>query len=244
LITSRLLVALGASLALHVLVIATMRAPQRLPVVVAAPPLVVELAKEKPAPEAESVPAAPVTGPAQRTHEQRIARQHETLPAAKPVSPPLAVTQAPTPAIPAPAPVEIAVVSAQQEHPAVANRESAATRAVPSAPSGAPAQNEVRVDTRQALLAYGRLLSQAIAREQRYPPMARENGWQGTVEIALDVAGNRLRDVTVVRSSGYGVLDQRALEMARAVAPLPPLPEALARQDFKVQVPITFRLHD
>ncbi len=138
------------------------------------------------------------------------------------------------------------VASIQQEQPAVVDHEGSVpvTRVPPSPASGLSRQGEAPVDTTRALLAYGRLLSKAIARGQSYPRIARQNGWQGTVEIALEVAGNRLRDVTIVRSSGYGVLDQRAVEMARAVAPLPPLPEALQRQDFRVQVPITFRLQD
>ena len=242
---SRLLVALAASLAVHALVITSMRGPQPSPVLVPAPLLEVELAKEEPAPQAQHVPVAPAVADertSRTTHERRMATQQK---AQQPLPPSPSSIQ-PSPAIPTPVQTEIPVVSMSQEQPAIVSRESPAlaARVTPSAPSAAPAQNEVRVDTRQALLAYGRLLSQAIAREQRYPPVARENGWQGTVEIALEVAGNRLRDVTIVRSSGYGVLDQRAVEMARAVAPLPPLPEALARQDFKVQVPITFRLQD
>ena len=254
----RLLIALAASLALHAFFIAAMRAPQPSPILITPPPLEVKLAKEERVPEvapvAPSVPMPEQIRPKTTTH--RSGNQHKKAqtaamppPVPKPAQPVEAAPSLaqPVPASPNPAPSDMAIESIREERPTLANREApaSANRAVAGPVSSESAAAEVRADSAQALLAYGRLLSQAIAREQRYPRVARQNGWQGTVELALEVAaGNRLRQVTVVRSSGYGVLDQCALEMAYAVRPLPPLPEALQRQDFKVQVPISFRLQD
>jgi protein TonB len=49
-----------------------------------------------------------------------------------------------------------------------------------------------------------------------YPPRARRQGWQGTVDIALAVGGDgSVTEARVARSSGYPALDEVALDAAR-----------------------------
>ncbi len=80
---------------------------------------------------------------------------------------------------------------------------------------------------------------------KRYPPLARERGWEGDVEVVLDF--RRLRpgpEVSVASSSGWTVLDDQALEMIRRAVRVTDLPASLKGQDFRVLVPITFSLND
>jgi protein TonB len=249
---ARLASAFAASVLFHAFVIAWMGQAQRL---LPAPrtPEAIEVSIA-PAAKPQETEESPVVAPARSASSASPAEAvtPRRLAAAPPRKRPprKAATAAPPPTQPT-ASESVALESPPPPPPAAAERPgetmaaelSPPVAAVP-APRFAPAAPPAAGDAK-ALADYGRVLSRAIAREQRYPRLARENGWQGTVEVALEVApGNRLRDVRVVRSSGFGVLDERALEMVRAVSPLPPAPDELQRRDFRVQVPITFRLQN
>jgi len=88
-------------------------------------------------------------------------------------------------------------------------------------------------------------LSLAISarRFKRYPVLARERGWEGTAEVALNVnALLPVPEVVLVRSSGQGVLDQQALEMMTQAARVTSLPPSLKGRDFRVLLPVKFSL--
>lgn len=109
---------------------------------------------------------------------------------------------------------------------------------MPAAAPPAPRQPDAGT-----LAAYGQAVAALLARHQRYPAMAMARRWQGTtmLDLMIDAQG-WLVDVRVARSSGHEVLDQSALEMARAATPLPKVPEALAGLELKLHVPVVFRL--
>jgi protein TonB len=94
-----------------------------------------------------------------------------------------------------------------------------------------------------AVSAYGRHVAGAVALHQRYPRLAQLRQWQGTALLQLELAASgQLQSVRVLSSSGHDVLDQQAIAMVRAAAPLPPLPAALAGQTLTIDVPVVFRL--
>jgi protein TonB len=75
-----------------------------------------------------------------------------------------------------------------------------------------------------------------------YPPEALANRWEGTVWLAILYPwGGGPERISVHRSSGHPVLDDKALEMVQAM-PLPPRPDALRGVEFDVIFPIGFRL--
>jgi protein TonB len=94
-----------------------------------------------------------------------------------------------------------------------------------------------------ALGNYGSLLSREFAKHKQYPRIAQMRGWQGTVRIELhiDANGNIISSI-VSESSGFEVLDKQSLEMVRKASPLPLPPEALHGREFRIIVPIAFRL--
>ncbi len=69
-----------------------------------------------------------------------------------------------------------------------------------------------------------------------------QKGWQGTAEIRLQIgADGKVKNVLVGRSSGYELLDQRAVELVKQMR-LPNVPSAFRAREFTVTVPITFAL--
>ena len=83
----------------------------------------------------------------------------------------------------------------------------------------------------------------AAARQfRRYPPIARENGWQGRAEVRVSFDGARQPALAISRSSGYSVLDRQALEtLSSALAPLPAM---LLGRSFELEFPVVFSLDD
>jgi periplasmic protein TonB len=77
---------------------------------------------------------------------------------------------------------------------------------------------------------------------RRYPPLARENGWQGRAEVRVSFDSVRQPALIISKSSGYAVLDRQAVEtLSKALAPLPPL---LLGRSFELDFPVVFSLED
>lgn len=88
-------------------------------------------------------------------------------------------------------------------------------------------------------------LAIAARRFKRYPPLARERGWEGRVEVAVSVsAWQRGPQSSLVHSSGHAALDEQALSMIEKAAATTMLPESLKGRDFRVLLPIEFTLED
>ncbi len=88
-------------------------------------------------------------------------------------------------------------------------------------------------------------LASAARRFKRYPALAKERGWEGTVDVAINVYTlSPVPDVVLVRSSGRSVLDEQALEMMLQAARVTALPEGLKGRDFGVLLPVKFSLDE
>ena len=81
-------------------------------------------------------------------------------------------------------------------------------------------------------------------RHKRYPPLARENNWQGDVLVAVVVGANGRPTVTLKGSSGYEVLDRQALEMFRQATRAVAVPPALRGKEFVLDVRAVYGLED
>jgi len=83
-----------------------------------------------------------------------------------------------------------------------------------------------------------RLLREKIERAKRYPPRARRWGMEGTAEVQFRIARDgSVEDVTLVKSSGFPLLDRATVETLRRAAPLPVIPGT-------IRIPISYRLHE
>lgn len=101
----------------------------------------------------------------------------------------------------------------------------------------------VSQDLDAARNSYGSQLFRELAKYKQYPRLAQMKGWQGIVklELQMDASGN-VASSNILESSGYEALDKQALEMLRKATPLPLPPEALRGKEFKIVIPIAFKM--
>jgi Periplasmic protein TonB, links inner and outer membranes len=83
------------------------------------------------------------------------------------------------------------------------------------------------------------VISNIVQRHINYPPIARRMGWEGRVLIGFILEPNGdIRDLKVLKSSGYEVLDKEALDaIRRSYKDFPKPPVSVV-----VKLPINFRL--
>ena len=176
---------------------------------------------------------APVPPPPAAQPEKPVAKK-AVKPAPRQIEAPVARER-----IPAPAPVpEQPVVQEPVETPPLA--------AVEPAPAAAPARTAPTAQAPEALSRdqYRVQLIDEARRHKRYPPLARENNWQGDVRVAVALAANGQASVTLRGSSGYEVLDRQALEMFTRAARTVPVPPALRGKEFSLEVRAVYGLED
>lgn len=166
---------------------------------------------------------------------KRVVRRAESAPsriAVREASPVIAT------AVSVPAPV----ASTDASLPGPVHLPSPAPAAV-SVPGEAPSAREgVHGDD---LRQYRVSLASAARRYKRYPALAREQGWVGTVEVALRFhASLAAPDVLLVRSSGRPLLDEQALAMLEQAARATDVPPGLRGRDFQIPLPVQFSLDD
>ena len=107
---------------------------------------------------------------------------------------------------------------------------------------GGVAGGEVRADD---LRHYRVSLASAARRFKRYPPLARERGWEGTSEVAVVLrAGVPHPDVRLMRSSGRELLDAQAMDMVAQAVRVAEMPSGLRGRDLRIELPVRFSLED
>jgi periplasmic protein TonB len=220
-----------ASLVLHALLlfgfpdfIDTARRAVSLP-----PTLIARLMEPEPAP----APAPAETAPAKKAEVTKpVPRMTKPVPQLASPAPPEVKAEAPAPpvetpaAAPAPvaAPPPIAAIAPPSSEPSVSTMNQ-----VPESLS----RDQYRVQ----------LIDEA-RRHKRYPPLARENNWQGDVRVGVAIAADGRSTVTLKGSSGYEVLDRQALEMFRQAARAVPVPPALRGKEFALEVRAVYGLEE
>lgn len=108
----------------------------------------------------------------------------------------------------------------------------------------APA-DDVLVWEKRAEEQYTETISERIRRFQHYPDQARKYRMQGKAILAIAVgADGNVKNVALLISSGYDLLDKVAIDMATSAAPFPRAPLALRGRRLSLRVPIAFRIVD
>lgn len=89
---------------------------------------------------------------------------------------------------------------------------------------------------------YAMLVQKRIAENIAYPASAKGTGFHGTVILNLDLSytGDILGS-SIKNSSGYDVLDEHALSVAREIAPYPPFPPSIEDKELHIEIPVTYR---
>jgi periplasmic protein TonB len=137
-----------------------------------------------------------------------------------------------------PAPVEAPPVAA----PAVPPSPPIAAAEPQPAPSSSPPTVEAPESLSRDQ--YRVQLIDEARRHKRYPPLARENNWQGDVAVGVSIGTSGRASVSLKASSGYEVLDRQALEMFRQAARAVPVPPALRGKEFTLDVRALYGLAD
>ena len=221
--------AIALSLALHGVMlfglsIERKAAPREVP----PPPLEARLAE----------PAAPLPPP-QVEPETPPAPPLVTKPKPRPKPKPRLAKPAPAP-LPQPEPAPAPSPPPPVAEPAPATQPSVARIEPRPAPPG-PSAEQLEAITREQY----RLQIIDVARgHNRYPPLARENNWEGEVLVRMVIGADGAVSRTVRRSSSHAVLDRQALEMFRRAQAAVPLPAALRGRPLDLEFRAVYNLKD
>lgn len=104
-------------------------------------------------------------------------------------------------------------------------------------------ERSVDLPDEESLRGYRMQLAIFAKRYKRYPEMARERQWEGTVEVRVRYAPSAtLPQVDLGQSSGYRELDEAAVGMVTQAVRQSVLPEPMRRKGFQLLLPIQYRL--
>lgn len=121
--------------------------------------------------------------------------------------------------------------SAREESPAPA------AQATIAASNPAPDRQETERQLRTSVL-------ELVAKQLKYPAIARRKGWQGTVHLELHIeADGRISRLRIDKTSGYAALDHAAAD-ALQLASLPHATQWLNGQAVDLVIPVEYRLLD
>ncbi len=86
------------------------------------------------------------------------------------------------------------------------------------------------------------LVRRQIEAAKRYPPWARKQGFEGIVQVQFQILyEGQCRDVKVMSSSGFNILDQAAEETIKRASPFPS-PRMINREMVDIELAIIFDL--
>ncbi|MDD4910632.1 MAG: TonB family protein [Candidatus Omnitrophica bacterium] len=89
---------------------------------------------------------------------------------------------------------------------------------------------------------YVKAVQTKISRSVYYPKVARDAGWEGVVKLSLRILRNgRLGDIKLTESSGYKIIDDASISVAKAQSPYPPFPPQIQDGELWVDVPIVYK---
>lgn len=94
-----------------------------------------------------------------------------------------------------------------------------------------------------SLQGYASLVQKRILDSLVYPLSAREASFEGTVKLSLRLSySGKLLDAAVKSSSGYKILDDNAINVARGITGYPPFPSSVEKEEIQIDIPIDYRL--
>jgi protein TonB len=96
---------------------------------------------------------------------------------------------------------------------------------------------------RVVLAEYGKGIWERASKSGSYPSLALQRGWEGVVKVLVRHARSGVAyQISVKESSGYKLLDEKAVEMVKTACAHYELPDTLAHKAFSAVVPIEFKL--
>ena len=233
--------AIALSIALHGVMLFGLSPERRAGKPAAPPPPLEARLVEPPAPPAPPPPAQPAPPPPPPPPK---------VEPVKPAPPPKpAIKPIPRPKPPPPAPVAKPAPEPQPEsepEPEPARQAPPASptiaRVEPApAPAPGPSAEQLEAITREQ---YRLELINAARGYNRYPPLARENNWEGEVRVRMQIGADGVVSLGVEKSSGHPVLDRQAVEMFRRAQAQVPVPPSLRGKAMSFELRAIYNLKD
>lgn len=230
--------AIALSIALHGVIlfglsIERKAAPREVP----RPPLEAKLVEPAAPPVEAAPPVAAAPAPQPEPVKPKARPKLKPKPLAKPSPLPSPEPVAPPQAPAAEESLPVAPVPESPAPPAVAKAEP---QPAPAAPPGPSAEQLEAVTREQYRL---QILDRARG-HNRYPPLARENNWEGQVLVRMEIAADGRVSLAVAKSSGHPVLDRQALDMFRRAQAQVPLPASLRGKALSLELRAIYNLRD
>jgi len=112
-------------------------------------------------------------------------------------------------------------------------------------PEKSPGDDSVTLDTDEfKFISYNRWLKYKVESVLKYPELAAVSGLQGTLYIQFDIMKDgSLKNLELIRSSGYKILDDEALRSIRDTAPFQALPDGWNMDHYTIRAAVLFYLN-
>ena len=95
--------------------------------------------------------------------------------------------------------------------------------------------------TRKIFFDYYDILRKRIQQNTLYPYHAKQKGMSGIAYISFVLArSGDVKQIVLLNSSGYSVLDEAAMNSVRKAEPFPQFPEKITPEEITLKVPISF----
>lgn len=102
---------------------------------------------------------------------------------------------------------------------------------------------EVIDPEQEAMLRYQDMIKQRIQQERRYPLWAKKQAIEGSVYLSFKVLTNGLtRDIEIIQSSGYEILDREAIKTIQRGEPFPTIPKEINMPSLQMRISLVFKL--
>ena len=95
----------------------------------------------------------------------------------------------------------------------------------------------------ELMLNYQKAVKEKIEDCRRYPYWARKQGFEGIVHLKFIILSTgAVKDIKIINSSGFNILDKEAISTIKRASPFPPIPSELNIFSFPMEISIVFKL--
>lgn len=95
----------------------------------------------------------------------------------------------------------------------------------------------------EPIAGYAGIIQKRVLENLSYPASAKEAGFQGTVKLSLYLSyRGELLEAKIKDSSGYKILDDNAIKVAKGISSYPPFPSSIEQKEIWLEIPIVYRL--
>lgn len=95
----------------------------------------------------------------------------------------------------------------------------------------------------ELMLNYQKAVKKKIENCKRYPKWARKQGFEGTAHLKFTILSTgTVKDIKIIKSSGFNILDKEAISTVKRASPFPPIPKKINRSTLTIEVSLVFQL--